>query len=421
MASAASRTSSATSASHATSSRRACSRWSRRASSSASSTRSSPSATSTGCSEAGKDLYPAIVALMRWGDRHLLKDEHGPPVVLHHNACGHDADPLLVCSHCHEELNPREVTPVRGEDFTAAEAFLARQRSPRDEPSVKTAPKWEPFTPQLLGGLHVSRVHPPPPHRGAAAVLSLAAAGTRGEAKGPALRRRAGVGPRAVRDHRPEPADPVQLQPAGSHQGHPRDHRAGRRRDARRASTSAPPPAISTASARTRSSTASTRARASPSPRRPAFTPLLNGRFFGVDFNPTVDKIRVTSDARLNLRLNVDEGTVLMQDADAEPGHAARRRLGLHELLVQRHPARRDDALRDRLGGRHDLAPEPAEHGTLTNLQRLRFDMQDQSGFDIAGTGQRRLHRHPHEPRLGPLHGRSGHRTQPLRRPHRRR
>ena len=62
------------------------------------------------------------------GDRHAdalgrpapAEDEHGPPVVLHHNACGHDADPLLVCSHCHEELNPREVTPVRGEDFSAA-------------------------------------------------------------------------------------------------------------------------------------------------------------------------------------------------------------------------------------------------------------------------------------------------------------
>ena len=70
-------------------------------------------------SESGKDLYPAIVALMRWGDRHL-QDEHGPPVVLHHNACGHEADPLLVCAHCHEELKPREVTPVRGEDFTVA-------------------------------------------------------------------------------------------------------------------------------------------------------------------------------------------------------------------------------------------------------------------------------------------------------------
>jgi DNA-binding HxlR family transcriptional regulator len=63
--------------------------------------------------EAGRDLYPSIVTLMRWGDRHL-NAEQGPPVVLHHNTCGHDADPLLVCSHCHEELQPREVTPVRG-------------------------------------------------------------------------------------------------------------------------------------------------------------------------------------------------------------------------------------------------------------------------------------------------------------------
>src|SRR3954447_10516917 len=41
--------------------------------------------------EAGRDLYPAIVTLMRWGDNHLQADE--PPVVLRHNACGHAADP----------------------------------------------------------------------------------------------------------------------------------------------------------------------------------------------------------------------------------------------------------------------------------------------------------------------------------------
>ena len=67
--------------------------------------------------EAGRDLYPAIVTLMRWGDRHL-SDE--PPVVLRHNSCGHEADPLLVCSHCHEELDPHEVTPVRNVDVAAA-------------------------------------------------------------------------------------------------------------------------------------------------------------------------------------------------------------------------------------------------------------------------------------------------------------
>ena len=57
---------------------------------------------------------------MRWGDRHLQReDEDGPPVVLRHNACGHEADPLLVCSHCREELDPHEVTPERG-DVAAA-------------------------------------------------------------------------------------------------------------------------------------------------------------------------------------------------------------------------------------------------------------------------------------------------------------
>ncbi|MDA0170628.1 helix-turn-helix transcriptional regulator [Solirubrobacter taibaiensis] len=68
--------------------------------------------------EAGRDLYPAIVTLMRWGDRHLSNET--PPVVLRHNSCGHEADPLLVCSHCHEELDPHEVTPVRNVDVATA-------------------------------------------------------------------------------------------------------------------------------------------------------------------------------------------------------------------------------------------------------------------------------------------------------------
>ena len=33
----------------------------------------------------GRDLYPAIIAIMRWGDEHLSGD--GPPVELHH-CCG---------------------------------------------------------------------------------------------------------------------------------------------------------------------------------------------------------------------------------------------------------------------------------------------------------------------------------------------
>src|ERR1700750_1867031 len=59
---------------------------------------------------AARALYPSIVARMRWGDKHL-QGELGPPVVLRHNTCGHDADPRLVCGHCGEELRPRDVTP----------------------------------------------------------------------------------------------------------------------------------------------------------------------------------------------------------------------------------------------------------------------------------------------------------------------
>jgi DNA-binding HxlR family transcriptional regulator len=68
---------------------------------------------------AGRDLYPSIVTLMRWGDEHLT-GELGPPVVLRHNLCGHEADPVLVCSHCREELRPRDVTPERSDAADAA-------------------------------------------------------------------------------------------------------------------------------------------------------------------------------------------------------------------------------------------------------------------------------------------------------------
>jgi hypothetical protein len=44
---------------------------------------------------------------MHWGDKHLSPD--GAPALIHHSGCGHDADPLLVCGHCHGALTPRNV------------------------------------------------------------------------------------------------------------------------------------------------------------------------------------------------------------------------------------------------------------------------------------------------------------------------
>jgi DNA-binding HxlR family transcriptional regulator len=62
---------------------------------------------------AGRDLYPVIVTLMRWGDQYLAGDD-GPPLVLQHR-CGHEVQAEVVCQACGERLEARDVRPeVRG-------------------------------------------------------------------------------------------------------------------------------------------------------------------------------------------------------------------------------------------------------------------------------------------------------------------
>jgi len=59
--------------------------------------------------EKGVDLYPILISLMGWGDRWATGPE-GPPVTLTHKSCGNAPEPVLACSHCGEQLSPREVT-----------------------------------------------------------------------------------------------------------------------------------------------------------------------------------------------------------------------------------------------------------------------------------------------------------------------
>jgi DNA-binding HxlR family transcriptional regulator len=60
--------------------------------------------------DAGRDLYPVITTLMRWGDQHLAGDD-GPPLVLEHH-CGHRMVPQVICEACGEPLEARHVTPL---------------------------------------------------------------------------------------------------------------------------------------------------------------------------------------------------------------------------------------------------------------------------------------------------------------------
>ncbi|MFI5607841.1 winged helix-turn-helix transcriptional regulator [Amycolatopsis sp. NPDC051903] len=65
---------------------------------------------------AGKDIFPALVILMRWGDDHLATPS-GPPLVLRHQPCGEPVAPQLVCGHCSEEITTANVTPEPGPGY----------------------------------------------------------------------------------------------------------------------------------------------------------------------------------------------------------------------------------------------------------------------------------------------------------------
>jgi DNA-binding HxlR family transcriptional regulator len=57
----------------------------------------------------GRDLYPVLLALLQWGDRHMAGEE-GPPVTRVHNPCGHATHGVMVCSECGKPLDPREMS-----------------------------------------------------------------------------------------------------------------------------------------------------------------------------------------------------------------------------------------------------------------------------------------------------------------------
>ena len=66
--------------------------------------------------DAGRELFPAIAVLMRWGDRYLAGPD-GPPILLRHNECGQIADPYLACRSCGGEISADKVTPEPGPSF----------------------------------------------------------------------------------------------------------------------------------------------------------------------------------------------------------------------------------------------------------------------------------------------------------------
>jgi hypothetical protein len=117
----------------------------------------------------------------------------------------------------------------------------------------------------------------------------------------------------------------------------------------------------------------------------------LNSGNIGFDFNPTVDKIRVTSDADDNIRLNPDEGNLLAKDTSLTPADV--------QVVGSAYTNSSFTAFATRPTVTElyalDIAPSkdrlwiqrPANNGTLIMPLSLGFDLGPNAGFDIAGAG----------------------------------
>jgi len=116
----------------------------------------------------------------------------------------------------------------------------------------------------------------------------------------------------------------------------------------------------------------------------------LNSGNIGFDFNPTVDKIRVTSDADDNIRLNPDEGNLLSKDTSLTPADVmvvgSAYTNSSFTAFTTRPTVTELYAL--------DIAPSkdrlwiqrPANNGTLIMPVSLGFNLGANAGFDIAGS-----------------------------------
>ncbi len=75
--------------------------------------------------EKGLDLWPAIVALMKWGDSYAAPPS-GPPVLLEHRGCGGAVDEHRMCAVCGARLSVRDVVAIAGPGASPASPLHRR-------------------------------------------------------------------------------------------------------------------------------------------------------------------------------------------------------------------------------------------------------------------------------------------------------
>lgn len=108
----------------------------------------------------------------------------------------------------------------------------------------------------------------------------------------------------------------------------------------------------------------------------------LSGTAFGVDFNPVPDRLRVTSNAGQNLRIDVITGVVTV---DAPLNGATTSIAG--SAYTNNFPGATSTTLYNISAATDTLyIQNPPNNGTLVAVGSLGFDATGVTGFDISGT-----------------------------------
>lgn len=114
---------------------------------------------------------------------------------------------------------------------------------------------------------------------------------------------------------------------------------------------------------------------------------MLDGVEFGFDFNPTVDRIRVTSDRDMNLRINPITGVTIVDGMLSNSGGGNPHIVGSAYTNNDMDPSTGTtlyniDSASDML-----TIQNPANAGTNTNVGMLGMDVSSLVGFDILTSG----------------------------------
>lgn len=112
-----------------------------------------------------------------------------------------------------------------------------------------------------------------------------------------------------------------------------------------------------------------------------AFTPALNGTVVGLDFNPTVDRIRLTTNLGQNLRLNPETGTVAATDLALNAGTPSVSAVAYtnNTAGVTATTLYDIDVATDKL-----YIQNPPNNGTLVEVGDLGVNAEGAGGFDIT-------------------------------------